>query len=401
MQETSGNEGAGLRVGAIWLGAAIAVIVLYFVLVLLLAPGAPFMDDIHISESVERARAAANPWPELWSQHNEHRPVITKLIFWMQRAVAAPNYTLLAFIGNLSLLPIFAVLALRAWRSAGSAAGAAILFVATMTFSYTSADSMLWAMTAMSNYGVILFALLAFWMAGRSGAVWSIGALGSALLAGLSQGNGFLVLMLGCLFLIFDRRWIATAAWAAATAVFLALYFASYIPVAGNTDPVASLGRPFEVMLFALIFSGSALGYPVESGPLAFAMMAACAALGLLLWAVVWRTFLAARFRSTDPLLWFSFFLIASGGLAALSRLDTGFIQAMTPRYHVNSCLLIASCVVIMATNRDSLRQTIRVRRAMPLLALAGLAYIAVSTLTLWRMHSFYIEQTQGVPPPA
>lgn len=400
MGDISGHQSASWRGLTIWVAVASGLIVLYFVLVLLLAPGAPFMDDIHISESVERARAAANPWPELWSQHNEHRPVITKLIFWLQRVVAPPDYTLLAFIGNLSLLPIFAIFVQRARKLTGVAAGAAILFAAAMTFSYSSADSMLWAMTAMSNYGVIVCALLSFWMLAKGGVGWSLGALGAALLAGLSQGNGFLVLLLGCAFLVFDRRWTWTIIWVIATLAFVALYFISYVPVAGSTNPVASLGRPHEVVLFGLIFSGSALGYPVESSVLSFAMMAACAVLGLLLWAFVLRKFVAARFRSTDPLLWFSVFLIASGCLAALSRLDTGFIQAMTPRYHVNSCLLIASCVLILATSSGS-KLTMNVRRFMPLLAAAGVAYIAVSTLTLWRMHSFYIEQTQGLPPPA
>jgi len=401
VEDISEHQKASWRDLTIWLAAAAGVIALYFVLVLLLAPGAPFMDDIHISQSVERARAAANPWPELWSQHNEHRPVITKLIFWLQRAVAPPDYTLLAFIGNLSLLPIFAIFVQRARKLTGMTAGAAILFAAAMTFSYTSADSMLWAMTAMSNYGVIVCALLSFWMLKKGGVGWSLGALVAALLAGLSQGNGFLVLLLGCAFLAFDRRWTWTAIWVIATLAFVGLYFISYVPVAGSTNPVASLGRPHEVMLFGLIFSGSALGYPVESSVLSFAMMTACAALGLLLWAFVLRMFVAARFRSTDPLLWFSVFLIASGCLAALSRLDTGFIQAMTPRYHVNSCLLIASCVLILATSNNGSKLAMSVRRFMPLLAAVGVAYIAVSTLTLWRMHSFYIEQTQGLPPPA
>ena len=159
------------RTHRIWLGVALALIVLYFMLIVLLAPGAPFMDDIYITASVERARAPANPWPELWAQHNEHRPLTTKLIFWARRAIAgAPDYTVLAFIGNLSLLLIFGILAARAWKGAGALAGAAILFIATMTFSYTSADSMLWAMTVMSNYTVITFALLTFWMLAKGGA---------------------------------------------------------------------------------------------------------------------------------------------------------------------------------------------------------------------------------------
>ncbi len=80
------------RTHRVWIGVALALIALYFILIVVLAPGAPFMDDIHISASVERARAAANPWPELWAQHNEHRPLTTKLIFWAQRAIAgAPD----------------------------------------------------------------------------------------------------------------------------------------------------------------------------------------------------------------------------------------------------------------------------------------------------------------------
>ena len=57
--------------------------------------------------------------------------------------------------------------------------------------------------------------------------------------------------------------------------------------------------------------------------------------------------------------------------------------------------------VLGLARRHEGSELTTGVRRFMPLLALAGLAYVAVSTLTLWRMHSFYIEQTQGLPPPA
>ena len=47
------------RTHRIWLGVALALIVLYFMLIVLLAPGAPFLDDIYITASVERARAPA------------------------------------------------------------------------------------------------------------------------------------------------------------------------------------------------------------------------------------------------------------------------------------------------------------------------------------------------------
>lgn len=374
-----------------------ALIVAFFACVILFAPGAPFGDDFDISRSVEQARAAANPWPDLWAQHNEHRLVTTKLIFWAQRAIAgAPDYTLLAVIGNLSLVGMFAMLARRA-LSVRTAAGATVLFIATMLFSYTSADSMLWAMAAISNYGVTALALLAFWMLAKSGAGWMLGALGCGLLACISQGNGFVVLALGSVFLLLQKRWIDAGVWMAVLAAFLFAHFATYVDVPANTGPMAALGRPFEVALFALIFSGSALSYPLESTPALYAMMALSAALGLGLWALILRKLILSRFRSADPLLWFGLFLIASGFLAALGRIDGGLIQATTPRYHINSCLLIASAVLMLASSDDDTRLGPLVQRAMPWLAAAGLAYVAVSTLTLWRMHGFYIEQTHAV----
>ena len=70
----------------------------------------------------------------------------------------------------------------------------------------------------------------------------------------------------------------------------------------------------------------------------------------------------------------------------------------MTPRYHVNSCLIIASCVLMLVTGEERSRLGDMTRRYLSLLAFAGLAYVAVSTLTLWRMYSLYIERTRGVP---
>lgn len=373
-----------------------ALIVAFFACVILFAPGAPFGDDFDISRSVDQAMAAANPWPDLWAQHNEHRPVTTKLIFWAQRAITgAPDYTLLAIIGNLSLAGMFAIFASRALTARG-AIGATVLFIATMTFSYTSADSMLWAMTAISNYAVIALALLSFWMLAKGGAGWMLGALGCGLLACISQGNGFVVLALGAVFLLLQKRWLHAGLWLAMLAAFLFAHFATYVSIPGNPGPLAALGRPFEVVLFALIFSGSALSYPLAFTPALYAMMAVSAVLGLALWALILRKLIRSRFRSTDPLLWFSLFLVASGFLAALGRLDGGLIQATTPRYHINSCLLIVSCVLMLVSGDEDEKLSQLAQRAMPWLAAVGLAYVAVSTLILWRMHGFYIEQTQA-----
>jgi hypothetical protein len=375
----------------------LALIVVFFACVILFAPGAPFGDDKDIAHSVEQAMAATNPWPDLWAQHNEHRLVTTKLAFWAQRAITgAPDYTLLAFMGNLCLLAVFAIFARRA-LNARAAVGATLVFVTAMTFSYSSADSMLWAMAAISNYGVIMLALLSFWMLAKGGTGWLLGALACGLLACVTQGNGFVVMALGCLFLLFQRRWLYAAIWGLALAAFLFAHFSNYAGIPGNSGPLAALGKPVELIAFALIFSGSALSYPTAFEPALYAMITISAALGLALWAFILRQFIASRFRSTDPLLWLSVFLVASGFLAALGRLDGGLIQATTPRYHINSVLLIACTVLMTVSGNTDDRFAPAIRRAMPWLAAVGLVYVAATTLILWRMHGFYIEQTAAL----
>lgn len=378
----------------IYSAISLLLIVAYFLFVLLLAPSAPFGDDKDITRSVEHAMAAANPWPDLWSLHNEHRLVTTKLAFWGQRALMGlPNYTMLAIIGNLLLLGIFAIFVSRVLKTA-SAAGATLLFVATMLFSYTSADSMLWAMAALSNYSVVLFALLAFWMLAKQGAGWLLGGLVCGLLACVSQGNGFVVLALGCVFLSIQRRWLSALIWAILLTAFLIAHFWDYPIASADSGPLSAIGRPGEVLLFALIFSGSALSYPTEFEPALFAMMAASAGLGLVIWGFVLRRLMSSRSRKSEPLLWFSIFLIASGFLAALGRMDFGLISATTPRYHIHSTLLIASCLLMLVSDEETTELGSLAKRLMPWFAAAGLAYVAASGLVLWRMHVFYVEQT-------
>jgi hypothetical protein len=381
--------------------AALALVVLYFILVVTLAPGGPFGDDLDIARSVEAARAADNPWPALVSLHNEHRLVLTRLVFWGQQAVmGAPDYTMIALVGNLFLLAVFGVFAMRAREADAPAAGWAILFAAAMTFSYSAADTMLWAMGAVQNYGAAASAALAFWMLAKRGTGWTLSALAMAAVAVAAQGSGLVVLALGAVFLAVDRRWAWSAVWLAATVAVAIPYMSGATTPGGHSSFDVVMGQPLEATLFALIVSGSALGYPMENEGLRLVFFAACAGFGALLWGIVGRAVLRSRFASRDPILWFALFLIASGFLVATGRLEAGMIQALTPRYHTLSCLLAACCLLMLATEPSEARAPALVRRALPVLAVAAVAYVGVSTLTLWRMHVFLAEHV-GTRGPA
>ncbi|MBI1362138.1 MAG: hypothetical protein GC155_17825 [Alphaproteobacteria bacterium] len=386
---------------ALWFAALLGLA--YFLLVIVLAPGGPFGDDLDIAIQVGRAQAAHNPWPILWTQHNEHRLLVTELMFWGQRALmGAPNYTLLAFAGGLFLIPIFLILAQRASRIERGA-GAALVFAAAMTFSYSSADSMLWAMAAISNYGVIAFAAAMVWLLNLDTAASRAGALACAILAVASQGNGILAPFLGAAYLVTGRRWGWAALWLAVSIAVAAAYLHGYARPDNLSDPLDSMRHPIGVGLFALVMSGSAFGYPMASVGLRLAVTILSALLGVVLCGLTVFGFMRSRFLTRDPLLWFNAFLLGSILLAALGRLDMGLIQALAPRYHINSCLLAASCVMVAASDGFGAALGALARKTLPALAVGGCLYLAASSLTLWRMHTFYAAHVgeRYSPPPA
>ena len=104
------------------MAAAAVPILAYFLFFFAFAVDIPFQDDYSV---LAFAINAANPeWPAktamLFSLHNEHRIVTLRALVLGLRALPLRiNWVLIAFLGNLGLLALLALL----WKGAGRAGG--------------------------------------------------------------------------------------------------------------------------------------------------------------------------------------------------------------------------------------------------------------------------------------
>lgn len=140
--------------------------------------GVPYWDEWHFVGLLERWRLGTLTWGHIWLPHNEHRPVLSKLIFL---AVAAPT----AWNETVELLVNFgiamATLALLLWQTVRTLPKQrwVVPIVSLMVCSLTQSENWLWGMQSMFFLAVLGavggFVVLARWQ-GR----WGMLALGAA-----------------------------------------------------------------------------------------------------------------------------------------------------------------------------------------------------------------------------
>ncbi len=191
---------------AVWVWLAVALIIAYAVGIALYALRVPFGDD-HAMISAAAFGAAQTPadaWAALSAQHNEHRPVVVRLVFWLADLLPGPlDVALIAWAGNLFLVLMFALLLREGHRV--SAPGPFIVVAAALMFNFGLSESSIWPMAAVSNFGVLamMLAMLAL-LSMRGITAWL--ALSPALLAVGLQGNGLFVPFLGAAYLLTNKR---------------------------------------------------------------------------------------------------------------------------------------------------------------------------------------------------
>lgn len=375
-------------------GVAAAMILAYFLLAWLFHLGRPLPDDVRLTTEIELARYAHSFqefWRPMWSLHNEHRPVLARLVLLAETLVGGrPDYRFAALIGNLLLLPIFACLVAEARRA--RAPGAALVLLAALIFNFMSAESSLWAMAALSNFAAPMLAVLMLWLLSRGGALAWLAVL-PALAAVGSQANGLIAPFVGAGYLLFNRKFIAGAFWLLASIALAAAYFSFWdMPTPKVVAGGLSADALWRAPLFLLAFCGGAIGFGGSSlGSFNTVFVAASALLGAGLLALTGRAF--ARGRIASPMPWINVFIIGTGLMAAAARMDFGAQQALVSRYHINSCLMLASSVLMVLAAMPAEKGLGRfLRRHMGWFAALGCLYWLASLAVL-----FLISRYQAV----
>lgn len=319
----------------------------------------------------------------LWQPHNEHRIVLSRLLFWLNNTYLGGGN---AFLIAVNVTLTAAVAAATAWLTAAMVAGhraAQWIFAAASVgtgFAWVHQQNLVWEFQS-QFYFAVLFSLLAMTLAGRAHArgdspVRYGGAVGCALLAMLSMGAGVpTVVALGLVLLVLPapRRVIVVAG--VVLVVGLGLFLPGLGAAPANPDalqllPEGQVPAPVALLTFLgspVYWATASLGW-AQAGGLLFLIGAGAVLVRTA--GQVWRG--RARAPMTLAGLGFVLVVLANGVSAALLRADNGAMVLVGSRYQI---LMLTGWLVLMAvTVATALEMVGQVRSAVATGLAAGAA---------------------------
>lgn len=329
-----------------------SIIFVYYLVALLFTVNFPISDDYALIDFINnwiKTNSFSEKVALLFEPHNEHIIFTTKLIFLLYYKILGPlNFIHLSFIGNLTILGIFYIIKSQLPQSFNKRT-LIIIMITSILFQYGSAESMLWAMAAISNYSVLLYVLITLVLLRREDIRSFILAVIFATLAAYTQGNGLVIFIIGVLYLLSQRRYLFLVFWVFIAIGVYSAYFQGFTIVENHSNPFNYLANLGTIVLYAFAFLGSAFGiggshYPI----LSTVFLVPTIIIGASLVLITIFFFYKKTYKDGNIFIWINLFIIITSFLTALSRNNFGLSQALVSRYHINSSLIIISTIILL-----------------------------------------------------
>jgi hypothetical protein len=326
----------------------VLVFSLHMAVVWYYAQNVPFWDDYDTILVSTLALHRTGDWlPFLFGPHVDHIIMPVRLLGELQWLLFGHiDFRWYIYLGNLSLFGLY-----LCWRATFPTLRERPLWhwmaaLALFNFSYHEAST--WATTAMSSLPVLVLAWASLLCLTRRTRGMFVLALASATAAALTHGIGLLLFAAGVLVLMPHRRWRALSVWLVMGTLLLAFdIFMRHYCAIDTGIPNASnllLTRPHIVAAYGLAFVGAGL----KTLPLA--ITAAVILLAGL--AVAWWRVPAVR---SPLLLSWTALLLLTVLAATWSRASMGIGTALSSRYALYGCMLLALWIGMLGTKLDEL----------------------------------------------
>lgn len=353
---------------------AVAVVALTLAEIADVHTALPYLDQWSVVDEVGKIKDGSWGFDDLWSQHNEHRPVVPRLFFYADYWLGdGKNYL------NAILMPAFqlvsaALIAGAAWlvvrerRGGRPVAWGALAVALAMQFTTAQIENFITGYNVQFDCG-FAFALGSFAALVLPGIrrhrrplVPPIAAAAIAIvLAALSQlsvANGVAcwpVLALAAAWCGFPRRY--WAAFIAIGAVVTLLYFIGYERPPDGADPVEGIKHPLRLAEFFLLLMGSPFIVLFNNTAAKFlGAIAVVAAIPLAVESV------RRRDRHVGVVFLYSVmaFVLIGTAIIAAGRSPLGEVQATSPRYAQGpaaywACLAILWGLALLRVRRSFL----------------------------------------------
>ena len=280
-------------------------------------------------------------WGSLWAQHNEHRILLTRLLFWVDLAWFN-GWSYFLVITNLTLVAACAAMfwRIRAEQSRGHNLFVGFFIVAWM-FSWCQHENLLWGFQAQFILAQLI-PLMAFYAMHQSvshpESKWRFGlVIGLGLLSLGTMANGVLALPLVTVLALLSRAsWRRVAVLGALSVLGVALYFHGYVKPAhhGSLTQVL-LDDPLGLVDYILVYLGGPFHHLLPSSRLRMVIPRVMGLLFVVGTMVAARQVLRATHRNTLALALLIFIVFISGSALATAggRMFLGVEQALSSRY--------------------------------------------------------------------
>lgn len=297
-----------------------------------------------------------------WDQHNEHRIVLSRVLFWMDQYLFGGGYEFLIIFN-------YMIVAATSWvywlfiqniteeKQLARPPVVLVLFITAWLFLWSQAENLTWAFQSQFFLAQFLPLCALFLLAKASrSATWSDFAIASTvgLLAMGTMANGVLALPVLCLCAFYLRMGIARIGLLFILSILdIAIYFTGYQSPGIHGHLAETLTtRPFGVLHYCLLYIGSPFYFLFKNKVIAavssFILLTATAHLA-------YRQ-LNNQYRSpyVVALIFFIFYIAGTAAGTAGGRLIFGLEQALSQRYTTPAIMAWAAWMIIIWSSYDS-----------------------------------------------
>ncbi|MCG6553315.1 MAG: hypothetical protein L7F77_13400 [Candidatus Magnetominusculus sp. LBB02] len=360
----------------------------YYLTLLRYSSNAPISDDfdavLGFLNDFISARTFNDKIALIFLQHNEHRIVLTRLFvlanYYIMNTV---NFKVLIIAGNLALIGILAVI-FKAHNKRSLVWFSPVVFI---LFEPQCFGTIFFAMAAIQNFYVLLFAFLSLYFMSKDGYKNFIAASAFAVIAAFTSGSGILSFIAGALTLFIQRKFRSLAVWLSLMLLTALAYLYGYVQPPDHSDIVKTLlARPGSAALHLIVLLGNILVYlptltiyiPPDASVF-LPMLVMPLMMGLILTAFFAYLTIKGYYLKNPVIYSFLVFIVLSEALTAAGRCGIGIGNAVSTRYVIMSAVFCACAYIALIETTDSA-------------LIEKLFRVIVSAAVLFNIAAFYIN---------
>ncbi len=377
----------GVILGSMAVISALYVSVHYYISV-------PFEDQWPLIEELGNNHGSYT-LPLLWALHNEHRLPFAKLLlmadlYWFRGQNISVYFEIYAMQIVEWIALVWAMRRSALWprwlTTVGAGLAAFALFWTSQFQSFLNPIGI--QIVPAAAFGAICLIAMMFMVEdSRRVLLWFLVSVVTAFFSEASLANGLLLWPLMAVAAIrFRLRWHWVAALLAVAVICVAAYLIGYRSPAGHANPAESIRQPALWAQYLLIYFGNLWGSlnPVLGRTLAFLGMAAVSA------CYVWEFFRRQAKPFAFAMISTCMFLLGTGFITALGRINFPLVQAASSRYQTSS-LLFWLCLALYGIDT-----AYRNRKRYAMLASATALMLATAALPSYPLNLQGAEELSG-----